>query len=87
MEEMNVRAVYPKPSLFRPAKRAARHPYLPKSKAILFPTKARSVNVTYAPVERRHMYLTCMIDWYSRYIVGWRLATDMDGKARWRTTS
>ena len=23
------------------------------------------------------MYLTCVIDWYSRYVVGWRLASDM----------
>ena len=23
------------------------------------------------------MYLTCVIDWFSRYVVGWRLADDM----------
>ena len=23
------------------------------------------------------MYPTCVIDWYSRYVVGWRLASDM----------
>ena len=23
------------------------------------------------------MYLTCVIDWFSRYVVGWRLASDM----------
>ena len=77
MEEMNVRAVHPKPNLSKPAKRAAKHPYLPKSKAIAFPNQVWSVDIAYVPIGRTHMYLTCVIDWYSRYVVGWRLAADM----------
>lgn len=77
MEEMNVRPVYPKPNLSRPSKRAAKHPYLLKNKAIRFPNQVWSVDITYVAVGRTHMYLTCVIDWYSRYIVGWRLAADM----------
>ncbi len=77
MEEMGVRPVYPKPNLSRPAKRAPRHPYLLKNKAICFPNQVWSVDITYVPVGRSHMYLTCVIDWYSRCVVGWRLASDM----------
>lgn len=73
----NVRAVYPKPNLSKPAKRAAKHPYLLKNKAIAFSNQVWSVDITYVPVGRSHMYLTCIIDWYSRYVVGWRLASDM----------
>ena len=77
MEEMNVRPVYPKPNLSKPAKKALRHPYLLKNKAILFPNQVWSIDITYVPIGRAHMYLTCVIDWYSRYVVGWRLASDM----------
>ena len=77
MEEMNVRPVYPKPNLSKPAKRALRHPYLLKNKAILFPSQVWSIDIAYVPIGRSHMYLTCVIDWCSRYVVGWRLASDM----------
>jgi transposase InsO family protein len=42
-----------------------------------FPNQVWSVDITYVAVGRTHMYLTCVIDWYSRCIVGWRLAADM----------
>jgi putative transposase len=77
MEEMNVRPVYPKPNLSKPAKKALKHPYLLKNKAIRFPNQVWSIDITYVPIGRSHMYLTCVIDWYSRYVVGWRLASDM----------
>ena len=77
MEEMNVRPVYPKPNLSKPAKKALRHPCLLKNKAIRFPNQVWSIDITYVPIGRSHMYLTCVIDWYSRYVVGWRLASDM----------
>lgn len=77
MEEMNVRPLYPKPNLSRPAKGSLKHPYLLKNKAIRFPNQVWSVDITYVPIGRGHMYLTCVIDWFSRYVVGWRLADDM----------
>ena len=77
MEEMNVRPIYPKPSLSKPAKKALRHPYLLKNKAIRFPNQVWGIDITYVPIGRTHMYLTCVIDWYSRLVVAWRLADDM----------
>lgn len=77
MREMNVRPVYPKPNLSKPAKAALKHPYLLRNKAIAFPNQVWAVDITYVPIGRTHMYLTCVIDWYSRYVVGWRLADDM----------
>lgn len=77
MEEMNVRPACPKPSLSKPAKRALRHPYLLKNKPIRFPNQVRGIDIAYIPIGRTHMYLTCVIDWYSRLAVAWRLADDM----------
>ena len=70
-------AVFPKPNLSKPAKAALKHPYLLKNKAFIFPNQVRSVDITYVLIGRSHMCLTCVIDWYSRYVVGWRLASDM----------
>lgn len=77
MEEMNVRPVYPKSNLSKPAKKALKHPYLLKNKPMRFPNQVRSIDITYIPTGRAHMYLTCVIDWCSRLVVAWRLADDM----------
>lgn len=77
MEEMNVRPVYPKPNLSKPAKKALRHPYLLKNRPIRFPNQVWSIDITYIPIGRTLMYLTCVIDWYSHLVVAWRLADDM----------
>ena len=77
VEERNVRPVYPKPSLSKPAKKALRHPYLLKNKAVRFPNQVWGVGITHIPIGRTRMYLTCVIDWYSRLVVAWRLADDM----------
>ncbi|WP_165443597.1 DDE-type integrase/transposase/recombinase [Olsenella sp. Marseille-P4559] len=76
MEEVNVRPAYPKPNLSKPAKHSRKHPYLLKSKAIRFPDQVWSVDMTYVSVGGSHMYLTCVIDWLSLCVVGWRLADD-----------
>lgn len=77
MDEMNVRPVYPKPNLSRPRKGAKKHPYLLKNKKILFPNRVWATDITYAPIGKTRMHLVAFIDWYSRYIVGWRLLDDM----------
>ena len=77
MRQMNVRALCQKPSLSAPSKRSKKFPYLLHGKPILFPNQVWSTDITYVQIGGRHMYLTAVIDWYSRYIVGWRLSDTM----------
>jgi len=77
MHEMNIRPCCPLPSLSKPSKRSKRFPYLLKGKKILFPNQVWSTDVTYVQIGGHHMYLTAVIDWHSRYIVGWRLSDTM----------
>ena len=35
-------------------------------------------NITYIPIKRGFMYLTAVIDWYSRCIVGWEVDDTLD---------
>jgi putative transposase len=74
MDEMGIYTVYPKPNLSKPGKEHKRFPYLLKNKSILYPNQVWAIDITYIPMKHGHMYLTAIIDWHSRYVVGWALA-------------
>lgn len=78
MDEMGICPVYPKPNLSKPDKGAGKAPYLLKNMAIRFPNQVWAVDITYIPMGRSHMYLTAIIDWHSRYIVGWELSDTLE---------
>ena len=74
MLEMGIHAIYPKPNLSKRNFREAIVPYLLRNKAVSFPNQVWSIDITYIKLGRSHMYLTAIIDWYSRRIVGWNLS-------------
>ncbi len=78
LDEMGIYCLYPKPNL---SKRNILHkvfPYLLRNISITAPNQVWAIDITYIPMGRSHMYLTAIIDWYSRYIVGWALADSLD---------
>lgn len=77
MREMGIRPVCPKPNLSKPSKGSKRFPYLLKNKTVRFANQVWSSDITYVSIGRSHMYVYAIIDWYSRYIVGWDLLPDM----------
>ena len=74
MGEMGIRVVYPKPNLSKRNFKAGIVPYLLRNKEISFPNQAWSIDITYIKMAHGHMYLTAIIDWFSRKIVGWNLS-------------
>lgn len=78
MKEMGIYAVYPKPNLSKPGKDSKAFPYLLKNKSIFLPNQVWAVDITYIKMGKKHMYLTAIIDWYSRFIVGWELSDTLD---------
>ena len=42
------------------------------------PNQAWSIDITYVPIRRGFLYLTAVIDWYSRCIVGWEVDDTLD---------
>lgn len=78
MVEMAIYALYPKQNLSKRNFKEAIVPYLLRNKQVSFPNQVWSVDITYIKLNRRHMYLTAVIDWYSRKIVGWNLADTLD---------
>jgi len=78
MDEMGIYAVYPKPNL---SKRNLKHKvflYLLKNLAITAPNQVWAIDITYVKMGKSHMYLTAIIDWHSRYIVGFELSDSLD---------
>lgn len=78
MDEMGIYAVYPKPNLSKRGKDFKPFPYLLKNKKIFIPNQVWAVDITYIKMGRKHMYMTAIIDWYSRFIVGWALSETLD---------
>lgn len=72
--EMGNHAIYPKPNLSKRNFREAIVPYLLRNKEVSFPNQVWSLDITYIKLGSSHMYLTAIIDWYSRRIVGWNLS-------------
>ncbi len=81
MQEMGICAVYPKPNLSKRNFKDGIVPYLLRNKAITFPNQAWSIDITYIKISHGHMYLTAIIDWFSRKIVGWELSDTLDTAA------
>ena len=78
MREMGIYVVYPKPNLSKRNFKESIVPYLLKNKTVSAPNQVWSIDITYIKMGRTHMYLTAVIDWYSRMIVGWELSDTLD---------
>ena len=78
MRAMGLQAVYRRPNTSRPAKGHEVYPYLLGGVEVSGPKHVWSSGITYIPMARGHLYLVAIIDWYSRYMLSWRLSNTMD---------
>ena len=75
---MGLEAIYPKPNLS--AGRGHKvYPYLLRDVAIERVNQVWSADITYVPLPSGFMYLAATIDWFSRYVIAWRLSNTLDG--------
>src|SRR5205823_13472593 len=79
MRVMGLEAIYPKPRLSVPGAGHRVYPYLLRGVTIRRPDQVWSTDITYVPLACGFMYLAATIDWYSRYVVAWRLSNTLDG--------
>lgn len=78
MQEMGIHAVYPKPNLSKRNFKETIVPYLLRNRVISFPNQAWSIDITYIKMQHGHIYLTAIIDWFSRKIMGWELSDTLE---------
>lgn len=73
MREMGIQAIYPRQNTSKMDKNNPVYPYLLHNLKIDHPDQVWSIDITYIPVRSSWLYLTAIIDWYSRYVVSWML--------------
>ena len=79
MRFMGLEAIYPKPRLSLAGRGHRIYPYLLRNVKIERPDQVWSTDITYLPLRAGFMYLAATIDWYSRYVIAWRLSNTLDG--------
>ena len=79
MRVMVLEAIYPKPRLSLPGQGHRIYPYLLRGVKVERRDQVWSTDITYIPMASGFMYLAAVIDWYSRYVIGWRLSNTLDG--------
>lgn len=78
METMGIQAIYPKKSLSWPNKENKIYPYLLRNVKIQKPNQVWSIDITYVKLEEGFAYLAAIIDWFSRYVINWKLSNTLD---------
>ncbi|MDR6241460.1 transposase InsO family protein [Aureibacter tunicatorum] len=78
MRKAGIYAIYPKKNLSKLGAVKYIHPYLLRDLEITRVHQVWEIDITYIPMASGFMYLTAIIDVYSRYIVGWGLSNSLE---------
>ena len=87
MRTMGLQAIYRRPRTSQPGPGHKLYPYLLGAMEITMPNQVWAADITYIPMARGFLYLVTIMDWYSRYVVAWRLSTPWtltSASKRWR---
>ncbi|WP_250311195.1 IS3 family transposase [Rickettsia endosymbiont of Oedothorax gibbosus] len=77
---MGLEAVYPKINLSKRNQVHKIYPYLLKGLEIVLPNQVWSADITYIRLSQGFVYLVAIIDWYSRYILSWRISISLESE-------
>jgi len=78
MRTMGLRAIYRRPRTSKPMPGNKVYPYLLGGLEITRPNQVWAADITYIPMTKGFLYLVAIMDWYSRYVVSWRLSNTLD---------
>lgn len=78
MRSMNLLAIYPKPKLSQKHPEHKIYPYLLRGVEIVRVNQVWAVDITYVQLRRGFCYLVAIMDWFSRYVLSWRLSNTLD---------
>jgi len=77
MRRMGIEARYRKPRTSIPAREGAIYPYLLAGVSIERPNQVWSTDITYIPMAHGFLYLTAILDVFSRKVLAWRLSNTL----------
>ena len=78
MRQMGLQAIYPKPKTSRKHPEHKIYPYLLKGLEITRPNQVWAADITYIRLRQGFAYLVAIMDWFSRYVLAWRLSNTLE---------
>ena len=78
MAEMGLLSIYPRRRNLSEANSAhKKYPYLLRGVTASYPNHIWGTDITYVRLKGGWMYLTVILDWYSRYVVSWSMSDQL----------
>ena len=78
LRKMGLVAVFPKPNLSKPHPENRIYPYLLRDLEVIRPNQVWCADITYIRLTHGFAYLVAILDWYSRYVLSWRLSNSLE---------
>jgi putative transposase len=78
MRRMGIEALYRRPRTTKPEPGHKIYPYLLRGVQVTRPNQVWAMDITYIPMERGHVYLAVVLDWFSRRVLSWRVSITME---------
>jgi putative transposase len=78
MRIMGIQGVCPKRNLSKSDEQHKKYPYLLNDLDIVRPNQVWSSDITYIRLSKGFVYLVAVMDWFSRYVLSWRLSNTLD---------
>ena len=78
LRQMGLMAIYPAPRTSEPHPASCVYPYLLRGVPITRGNQVWSTDITYVRLHGGFIYLTAVIDWWSRYVLAWEVSNTLD---------
>ncbi|ETR65068.1 MAG: integrase catalytic subunit [Candidatus Magnetoglobus multicellularis str. Araruama] len=78
MQKMGIRAIFPEAKTSLANKENKIYPYLLNDYRINKPNQVWSTDITYIRLRKGFLYLVAIIDWFSRFVLSWKLSNTLD---------
>lgn len=78
MRLMDIEAIYQKPRTTKATPEHRKYPYLLRGLKIARPNQVWATDITYIRLRQGFIYLVAVMDWFSRYVLSWRLSNTLE---------
>jgi len=78
MRLMGIEGLNPRGATSRPHPKHKKYPYLLRTLDVVRANQVWATDITYIPMAHGFVYLTAIVDWFSRRVLAWRLSNTLD---------
>lgn len=78
MKRLGLSCIYRKPKTSEPNPLHKKYPYLLRNMKIMRVNQVWGTDITYVRLQRGFIYLVAILDWYSRFVIAFRISITME---------